>query len=73
MRKLLPKLTEIASVCIISPRQETAPMRGRKTIYPITLTGQQKKHLQQLVMARNTPQGQARRAQVIVLAAEHPE
>lgn len=48
-------------------------MRGRKTIYPITLTDGQKKHLQQLVKARNTPQGKARRAQVILLAAEHPE
>jgi hypothetical protein len=27
-------------------------MRGRKTIYPITLTDEQKKHLQQLVKAR---------------------
>jgi transposase len=48
-------------------------MRGRKTIYPITLTDAQKKQLQQLVKARNTPQGKARRAQVILLAAEHPE
>lgn len=48
-------------------------MRGRKTIYPITLTDAQKKQLQQLVKARNTPQGKARRAKVILLAAEHPE
>jgi hypothetical protein len=48
-------------------------MRGRKTIYPITLTDEQKKHLQQLVNARNTPQGKARRAKVILLAAEHPD
>ena len=48
-------------------------MRGRKTIYPITLTGEQKKQLYQLVKARNTPQGKARRAKVILLAAEHPE
>ncbi|MEJ2557912.1 MAG: helix-turn-helix domain-containing protein [Anaerolineae bacterium] len=48
-------------------------MRGRKTIYPITLTDERKKQLQQLVNARNTPQGKARRAKVILLAAEHPE
>jgi len=48
-------------------------MRGRKTIYPITLTDEQKKQLQQMVKARNTPQGKARRAKVILLAAEHPE
>jgi transposase len=48
-------------------------MRGRKTIYPITLTDEQKKQLQQMVNARNTPQGKARRAKVILLAAEHPE
>lgn len=48
-------------------------MRGRKTIYPIKLTHEQKKQLQQMVNARNTPQGKARRAQVILLAAEHPE
>ena len=48
-------------------------MRGRKTIYPITLTAEQKKQLEQLVNARNTPQGKARRAQVILLAAEHPD
>jgi transposase len=48
-------------------------MRGRKTIYPITLTDEQKKHLHQLVNARNTPQGQARRAQIILFAAEHPD
>jgi len=48
-------------------------MRGRKTIYPITLTAEQKKRLEQLVNARNTPQGKARRAQVILLAAEHPD
>jgi transposase len=48
-------------------------MRGRKTIYPITLTDEQKKQLHQLVKARNTPQGKARRAKAILLAAEHPE
>ena len=48
-------------------------MRGRKTIYPITLTEKQKQQLQHLVNARNTPQGKARRAKVILLAAEHPE
>lgn len=48
-------------------------MRGRKTIYPITLTDEQKKQLHQRVKARKTPQGKARRAQVILLAAEHPE
>jgi hypothetical protein len=48
-------------------------MRGRKTIYPITLTAEQKQQLQQLVNARSTPQGKARRALVILLAAEHPE
>ncbi len=47
-------------------------MRGRKTIYPIRLTDEQKKQLQHLINARTTPQGKARRAKVIVLAAEHP-
>jgi Homeodomain-like domain len=48
-------------------------MRGRKTIYPIKLTDEQKKQLQHMVHARTTPQGKARCAQVIVLAAEHPD
>jgi hypothetical protein len=48
-------------------------MRGRKTDYPITLTDEQQKHLQQLVKARNTPQGRARRARILLLAAEHPD
>jgi transposase len=48
-------------------------MRGRKTIYPIALADQEKKRLQQLVKARKTPQGKARRAQAILLAAEHPD
>ena len=48
-------------------------MRGRKTIYPITLTDEQKKQLQQLVNARKTAQGQARRAKVVLLAAEHSD
>jgi transposase len=48
-------------------------MRGRKTIYPVTLTDEQKQQLQRLVSARKTPQGQARRAQVVLLAADHPD
>jgi hypothetical protein len=45
-------------------------MRGRKTIYPITLTDERKKPVQQLGNAVDTPQGKARRAKVILLAAE---
>jgi len=48
-------------------------MRGRKTIYPIRLTDEQQKQLQQLVNARNTAQGKVRRAKVVLLAAEHPD
>ena len=48
-------------------------MRGPKPAYPIALTAEEAKHLQQLIRAHTTPQALAVRARIIVSAHEHPE
>ena len=48
-------------------------MRGPKPAYPIALTAEETKHLQQLIRAHTTPQTLAMRARIILTAAQHPE
>jgi putative transposase len=48
-------------------------MRGPKPAYPITLTAEEAKHLQDLIRAHTTPQTLALRARIIVQAHEHAE
>src|SRR5437764_13553701 len=48
-------------------------MRGPKPAYPIALTAEEVKHLQQLIRAHTTPQTLAVRARIILRAHEHPE
>jgi putative transposase len=47
-------------------------MRGPKPAYPITLTAEEAKHLQQLIRAHTTPQTLAMRARIILTAHDHP-
>ena len=48
-------------------------MRGPKPAYPIHLTAEETKHLQQLIRAHTTPQTLAVRARIILSGHEHPE
>src|SRR2546422_1369181 len=48
-------------------------MRGPKPAYPIVLTAEDAKHLQQLIRAHTTPQTLAVRARIILSANAHPE
>lgn len=48
-------------------------MRGPKPKYRIELTTEESQYLRQLVSARKSPQGQVLRAQVLLLAFDHPE
>lgn len=48
-------------------------MRGPKPKYPIQLLDNQIAQLRQLVNSRKAPQGQVRRARIILAAHEHPE
>jgi hypothetical protein len=48
-------------------------MRGPKPAYPITLTAEEVKTLQQLIRAHSTPQTKALRARIILTAHTHPE
>ena len=48
-------------------------MHGPKPAYPITLTAEEAKRLQQLIRAHTTPQTLAVRARIILTAHEHPE
>ena len=48
-------------------------MRGPKPTYPIELTTEEAKHLQQLIRAHTTPQALAVRARIILRAKAHPE
>jgi hypothetical protein len=48
-------------------------MRGPKPAYPIELTAEEAKHLQQLIRAHTTPQTLAVRARIILNAHGHPE
>ncbi len=48
-------------------------MRGPKPAYPITLTAEEVKHLQQLIRTHSTPQTKALRARIILTAHAHPE
>jgi len=48
-------------------------MRGPKPAYPIALTAEEAKHLQQLIRAHTTPQTLAVRARIILTAHAHPE
>jgi len=48
-------------------------MRGPKPAYPIELSAEEAKHLQQLIRAHTTPQALAVRARIILSAHEHPE
>src|SRR5438874_2541416 len=48
-------------------------MRGPKPSYPIELTTDETKQLEQLIRASNTPQAQALRARIILTAKRHPE
>lgn len=48
-------------------------MRGPKPQCLIQLVDNEIANLEQLVKARNTPQGKVKRAQIILYAHEHPE
>jgi hypothetical protein len=48
-------------------------MRGPKPAYPIELTAEEAKQLQQLIRAHSTPQTKAVRARIILTAHAHPE
>jgi len=48
-------------------------MRGPKPKYPIELTAEEEQELRRLVNARNTPQGKALRAQILLAVHDHPE
>ncbi|SRR5258706_13803168 len=48
-------------------------MRGPKPSYPIDLSAEEAKHLQQLIRAHSTPQTLAVRARIILRANAHPE
>ena len=48
-------------------------MRGRKRTYVVELKESEKLGLQQLVLGRNSPQGEVQRAKVILTCAEHPD
>jgi putative transposase len=48
-------------------------MPGPKPAYPIQLTAEEAKRIQQLIRAHTTPQTLAVRARIILRASEHPE
>jgi hypothetical protein len=48
-------------------------MQGPKPAYPIALTTEEAKHLQQLIRAHTTPQTLAMCARIILRAHDHPE
>ena len=48
-------------------------MRGPKPAYPIQLTAEEVKSLQQLIRAHSTPQTKALRARILLTANAHPE
>ena len=48
-------------------------MPGPKPAYPIQLTAEEAKHLEQLIRAHTTPQTLAVRARIILRAHQHPE
>jgi len=48
-------------------------MRGPKPKYPIELTAEEEQELRRLVNARNTPQGKALRARILLAVHDHPE
>jgi len=48
-------------------------MRGPKPQTPIVLTAPEAQTLQRLVRARTSPHGQVVRAQIVLLAHEHPD
>ena len=48
-------------------------MRGPKPAYPIALTAEETKQLQQLIRTHTTPQALALRARIVLRANAHPE
>lgn len=48
-------------------------MRGRKRTYVVELQESEELGLRQLVLGRNSPQGEVQRAKVILAFAEHPD
>jgi len=48
-------------------------MRGPRPKYAIELTTEEEQTLRRLVNSRKTPQGQARRARILLAAYDHPE
>ena len=48
-------------------------MRGPKPKYRITLTPKEEQFLRRLASARNSPQGKALRARILLSAFDHPE